>query len=331
MRLPKSKTLEITLLYLVTLIWTVGLTLIQSVWAPMANYTLALVALAFVYLPLEVLAKRGENQEDFGIHLQNPLRSLKWAALAVILVFPVYTIGFDVWQTQVSHRTRDLESARFARWPFELDGLVVTDQGVSLAQDGRDLVIQWHDLDGDLTFTADRGLSQKNGQGQVSDNVFSTLGRKSGFARLIHTGDSLELRAPAKEVALGLHLQPESLPYKAERSPWWFLTALLTQLLLIAMPEELFYRGYLQTRLDSLVGRVRRIRGVDINIASIVLTSTLFALGHIATIPNPARLAVFFPSLLFGVLRRVSGGILAPLVFHACCNLLSELLTLAYL
>ena len=42
---------------------------------------------------------------------------------------------------------------------------------------------------------------------------------------------------------------------------------------------------------------------------AILVTSVIFALGHVATLPYAARLAVFFPSLLFGLLRARTGGI----------------------
>ncbi|MCA9547492.1 MAG: CPBP family intramembrane metalloprotease, partial [Myxococcales bacterium] len=37
-----------------------------------------------------------------------------------------------------------------------------------------------------------------------------------------------------------------------------------------------------------------------------------------------------FPSLLFGWLRRRSGGVLAPAIYHAACNLLVDLAVLFY-
>ena len=110
-------------------------------------------------------------------------------------------------------------------------------------------------------------------------------------------------------------------PFKAERSYWWIINLILVQLLMVALPEELFYRGYLQSRLDQIFHGDTKILGVDVNVKSVLLTSALFAIGHIITVPSPARLAVFFPSLLFGWMRRATGGIAAPILFHAACNL----------
>lgn len=101
------------------------------------------------------------------------------------------------------------------------------------------------------------------------------------------------------------------------------------QLVIIALPEEAFYRGYLQSRLDEALPWKVKILGAQIGPA-ILVTSVIFALGHFATIREPARLAVFFPSLLFGWLRARTGGIGAGLTFHAACNVFSELLGKGY-
>jgi membrane protease YdiL (CAAX protease family) len=97
------------------------------------------------------------------------------------------------------------------------------------------------------------------------------------------------------------------------------------QLFVIALPEEAFYRGYLQSRLDAAFPQRLRILGANIG-PSILLTSAIFALGHLATVHHPSRLAVFFPSLLFGYLRARTGGVGAGVAYHAMCNVYSELL-----
>lgn len=106
--------------------------------------------------------------------------------------------------------------------------------------------------------------------------------------------------------------------------PWQlgsFLQELLSQSFAVAFPEELFYRGYLQTQLDSIFG-TRKLFGAKLG-PGLLVTSVIFALGHFATIPHPSRLAVFFPSILFGYLRARTGGVGASLLFHAFCNLFS--------
>jgi hypothetical protein len=109
---------------------------------------------------------------------------------------------------------------------------------------------------------------------------------------------------------------------------WWDLA--LGQLLVVALPEEAFYRGYLQTALERGWARRRwRILGAQLGVGCLA-TSTVFALGHFLALPHPNRLAVFFPALVFGWLRERTGGIGAPLVFHAMCNLLVDTLAVGY-
>jgi len=101
------------------------------------------------------------------------------------------------------------------------------------------------------------------------------------------------------------------------------------QLVIIALPEEAFYRGYLQSRLDEVWPPGVRVLGARLG-PGLLVSSAIFALGHLATIHDPARLAVFFPSLLFGWLRARTGGIGASCLFHAACNVFSEVLGRGY-
>jgi membrane protease YdiL (CAAX protease family) len=100
----------------------------------------------------------------------------------------------------------------------------------------------------------------------------------------------------------------------------------LGQILVIALPEEAFYRGYLMTALDDAWGTPWRVAGAKLG-WGLFASSALFAAGHLLTEPNLQRLAVFFPALLFGWLRARTGGIGAALLFHALCNLLAEVVT----
>jgi len=121
---------------------------------------------------------------------------------------------------------------------------------------------------------------------------------------------------------------------------WWDIV--LGQLLVVALPEEAFYRGYLQTALvrpngsASSSGGKRgfwtahwRILGADLGPGWLV-TCAIFAAGHYLALPHPSRLAVFFPALVFGWLRARTGGIGAAMAFHTMCNLLTETLARGY-
>jgi CAAX protease family protein len=103
----------------------------------------------------------------------------------------------------------------------------------------------------------------------------------------------------------------------------------LGQLLVIAFPEEAFYRGYLQSRLDEAWAPRWRVLGASVG-PGLLVGAAIFALGHLATIAVPARLAVFFPAIVFGWLRARTGGIGASVAFHAFCNLYAQALGRGY-
>jgi CAAX protease family protein len=100
-------------------------------------------------------------------------------------------------------------------------------------------------------------------------------------------------------------------------------------LIVTAIPEEVFFRGYLMERLERVWPPARVVFGAKVGWA-LVVSSALFAVSHVAVIPNPQRLAVFFPALLFGWMRARTGSIAAGAVFHALCNLLSDVLHTSY-
>ena len=86
----------------------------------------------------------------------------------------------------------------------------------------------------------------------------------------------------------------------------------LFHLLLVVLPEEVFFRGYVQSRL----GRGAGGRGLRI-----LFTAALFALAHVVVEAGWIRAAVFLPGVVMGWLRERTGGLLAPAGFHWLANL----------
>lgn len=109
------------------------------------------------------------------------------------------------------------------------------------------------------------------------------------------------------------------------RLPDGFLVLALSQILVVAIPEEIFFRGYLMERFEERWPSRRRLWGAAVG-WPLLLSSVLFGLGHFLVDFQPARLAVFFPALAFGWMRSRSGSVAPGAVFHALCNLLSEVL-----
>jgi hypothetical protein len=96
------------------------------------------------------------------------------------------------------------------------------------------------------------------------------------------------------------------------------------QLVLTAIPEELFFRGYLESRWNEAFGRPWRVYGARVGPA-LVGQAVVFGICHLAT-GDWTRLRVFFFALLAGWLRERSGSILAPVVYHAVANVWVQVL-----
>lgn len=112
------------------------------------------------------------------------------------------------------------------------------------------------------------------------------------------------------------------------RLPDRFTEWAIDDLFVVALPEEFFYRGYLQSRLRDAWPGGRLFLGARLGKA-FWLTAVLFALGHLA-IFQVWRLGVFFPALLFGWMRERSNSIVGPALFHAAANLLIKVLDASF-
>ena len=99
---------------------------------------------------------------------------------------------------------------------------------------------------------------------------------------------------------------------------------MLQQLVCVAMPEELFFRGYVQERLRLWAWQ----RSLPHHTTAILLSAGLFTAVHLMVLPSWWRLAVFVPGCVMGWLRVSSRGLLAPTLFHWLANLLALVLRL---
>ncbi|MBI4588256.1 MAG: CPBP family intramembrane metalloprotease [Candidatus Rokubacteria bacterium] len=219
------------------LAWVISLLLFKfgRNFSFLESYGPLLAIAPLIYLPLVVILLRQEPLARYGLTFSSAGRALGLTALAIVIVFPPFALGFQTY-----------------------------------------------------------------GQG-----LFSL--------------ESPRVRSPFGWVSWLLHT-----PYA-----WsWLLQSLLIQFCFVALPEEFFYRGYLQARLNALFFGRCRLFGTRVG-AALLVTSALFALHHFLINPLPQRLLVFFPALLFSWLREVTGSLLAPGLFHASCNVYTILLTKA--
>ena len=108
-----------------------------------------------------------------------------------------------------------------------------------------------------------------------------------------------------------------------------FLERFVGNLLVIALPEEFLFRGYLQTHTDLRWPGGIRFLGARVGWSAVVV-SALFALLHLATDLAPFKLGVFFPSLLFCWLKARTGSIVPGIVFHGLANVMMNTLEASY-
>lgn len=94
----------------------------------------------------------------------------------------------------------------------------------------------------------------------------------------------------------------------------------LYQLLCVALPEEFFYRGYVQSRLHQAFPHSPHWLGCVFSVG-FLYANFLFALGHPLINFDLTRFATFVPGLMFAWLRERTGSVYAGAFFHTMCNM----------
>jgi membrane protease YdiL (CAAX protease family) len=118
--------------------------------------------------------------------------------------------------------------------------------------------------------------------------------------------------------------------HPALRLPPGFLQLVAAQLIVVALPEELFFRGFVQGRLEEAFPPQRKFLGAPVG-GALVATAALFGVGHFFVTFEPQMLTRFFPGLVFGWMFARTRSILAGTIFHASCNLLMDVLARSFL
>ncbi len=131
--------------------------------------------------------------------------------------------------------------------------------------------------------------------------------------------------------ALGHHYWQQAFGagHFAFRVPADILATLAKNVFLVALPEEMFYRGFLEHRLERWWPTRLHVWLIPVS-RTVILASALFALGHFLGEYHPARLGPFFPAFLFSALTRRSRSITGAVVFHGASNAFSALLLAGY-
>lgn len=104
---------------------------------------------------------------------------------------------------------------------------------------------------------------------------------------------------------------------------------ILFQLIMVALPEEFYFRGYFQSTIDRLFPKSWHVLGVKLGWGWLI-TAAVFAIAHSIVTYRWWHFSIFFPALLFGYLRERTGSITAPVFFHAASNLFMDWFTRCY-
>jgi len=227
----------------IALVLVTGLVHINVTLPAIGHVGSALVAVLFLYGPMAIAWRRGEDLDDYGFHAAPVKRGLVVAGAAIGVIFPIFCLGyFAFYETACSSQL--------------------------------------------LAHLVPHGMCR-------------------------HYGGLAGIHAPT--MTLG------------------FLKDFAVQLLVVALPEELFFRGCMLRLLEKKFPPKRRILGGGVGWA-LVISAAMFALIHLPRYGgDPHALATFFPGLLFGWMRSSTGSILAGTITHGCSNMLVKLLDLSVL
>ena len=321
------------------MILTTTISWLGQIWPAFGGWSALLIALVFIYVPIEILERRGVSLKEMGIWrgaLSSGFRNFLFVSL---IVLPPYAVCFHYFQTNIEERTSSFEARRLKEWPLEFTPSNTnqrTPEGFRIALKGDLVHCTWNLREAttvQLNLKAEEPIRVQRGNVEIMSQGSSLLlNAAASGSVLMHTKSEaitvsvfVDGKALPGDRMLDAYDQPlDEAVLNLDRDWWWFLHFLLGQLLLVALPEEIFYRGYLQSRLEQKFPKTSRFLSVDISWKALILTSTIFALGHVLTIPHPARLAVFFPSLLFGWMRAATGSIFSAILFHVICNFFAQ-------
>ncbi|MBI5101023.1 MAG: CPBP family intramembrane metalloprotease [Nitrospirae bacterium] len=113
-----------------------------------------------------------------------------------------------------------------------------------------------------------------------------------------------------------LVLLPTYFVMSAFVGPWRLppLSLIFHQFAMVSVPEEFFFRGFIQQSLGN-------------DMKAVITVSALFALAHVPAFffsHDPSALFTFFPSLVMGFLYLRTGNVVPPILFHFLSNVVYQ-------
>ncbi len=105
----------------------------------------------------------------------------------------------------------------------------------------------------------------------------------------------------------------------------WF-SWLAYQFMYVAVAEEIFFRGYFQSNVLSLLTMSVQKSRAFLEIIGIIISATVFAISHCLILESVMPIITFLPGLIFGWLLVKTKSLLAPVLFHGLANVLYGLI-----
>lgn len=301
---------------------------------------LAFVAATFLLLPDLIWPAGRTHPSQADRPRREQLRGIALGLALAAVVFAGFVPGYHLWNTRFAGRSLApaVSALRQPANELSLHPTAAAPADLTIERDGRDLLLHWRPTTAAaLSLKSDGQIERVSGAPLPVPAVTGAL----DFALRPREQLSIRLRvesahalsgtvSPATDLWLGSDDERNAtsftIPYNLRWIPWM----ILMQVVLVAIPEETFFRGYLQRRFARLWPSAGSERFFHISAANLASSAT-FALAHFAIGFHPTRLAVFFPSLLFGRLAEKTGGIAASVTLHVLSNLMMQLVSTQYL
>ena len=117
-----------------------------------------------------------------------------------------------------------------------------------------------------------------------------------------------------KSYGLNLPLRPV-LPRNQEWLSWLFY-----QFMYVAVAEEVFFRGYVQSNVLRLLSKTKSEQWEQPQLISVVISAACFAAAHAIIQGQMISALIFLPGLILGWLFIRTKSLLAPILFHGLAN-----------
>jgi membrane protease YdiL (CAAX protease family) len=114
----------------------------------------------------------------------------------------------------------------------------------------------------------------------------------------------------------GINLPLQQNPLLQNNWTYW----IFYQFLFVALTEEIFFRGYLQSNIFTLAENLLNSRRKIPGYTAVFISALLFAAAHVAIRAQISAILTFFPGLVLGWLFLRTKSLVAPILFHGLAN-----------